>query len=107
MWGSELGWRGQRDWEREMDPQYQVLSKCVSVTRGARKELVSQIAGVESPRMALDVGRWVEMMRDPTALADLLLENGESVKEGEKGRNVEAGRGWATITRNISTASLR
>jgi len=46
-------------------------------------------------------------MRDPTALGDLLLENGESVKEGEKGRNVEAGRGWATIARNIPTASLR
>ena len=45
-------------------------------------------------------------MRDPTALGDLLLENGEE-GEGEKGRNVEAERGWATIARNISTASLR
>jgi len=35
--GLQAGVEGERDWEREMDLQYQVLSKCVSVTRGARK----------------------------------------------------------------------
>ena len=34
--------------------QCQVLFKCVNAVGGARKELVSEIAGIESPRMALD-----------------------------------------------------
>lgn len=38
MWGAELGWRGQRDWESEMvDFQYQALSKCISARRGGKK----------------------------------------------------------------------
>jgi len=62
---------------------------------GARKELVSQTAGVESPRMVLDAAQarlMVKMVRDPTALGGLWLEEGELVKDGEEGRNVEAGR---------------
>jgi len=39
------------------DLQYQALSKCVSAIKGARKELVSEIAGVESPKTALDAAQ--------------------------------------------------
>jgi len=42
LWGSELGWRGQRDWEKEFEQlQSQVLKKCVNATHGSQKELVS------------------------------------------------------------------
>jgi len=35
--------------------QYQALTKCVNSVKGACEELVREIAGVESLRMALDV----------------------------------------------------
>jgi len=58
MWGAELGWRGQKRWEQKViDLQCQALSKCVNAVRGARKELVCEITGVESPRMALDAAQ--------------------------------------------------
>jgi len=91
LWGSELGWRGQRDWEKEFEHlQYQAMKKCVNATHGSKKELVSQIAGVESPRMALDAAQarlMGKIMRDTTALGDLMFEDGS-------GRNTEAGREW-------------
>jgi len=91
LWGSELGWRGQRDWEKEFEHlQYQALKKGVNATHGSKKELVSQIAGVESPRMALDAAQarlMGKIMRDTTALGDLMFEDGS-------GRNTEAGREW-------------
>jgi len=72
LWGAELGWRGQKDWEEEMEKlQYQCLKKCVNATHGSRRELVSQIAGVESPRMALDAAQarvMAKMMGDQTAM---------------------------------------
>jgi len=72
MWGVELGWRGQKRWEQEMvDLQCQALSKCVSAVRGVRKELVSEIAGVESPRMALEARLLGKLRRDPTALGNM------------------------------------
>jgi len=37
-----------------MDLQYRSLQKCVNAVSEAREKLVSEIAGVESPRMALD-----------------------------------------------------
>ena len=56
LWGAELGWRGQRDWEEKFEKlQYQALKKCVNATHMSRRNLVSQIAGVEWPRIALDV----------------------------------------------------
>lgn len=36
--------------------QYHALKKCINATHGSSMELVSRIAGVESPRMALDTG---------------------------------------------------
>jgi len=42
LWGSELGWRGQRDWEKEFEHlHYQAPKKCVNATHGSKKELVS------------------------------------------------------------------
>jgi len=40
-----------------IDLQYQVLTICISSVKGARKELVREIAGVESPRTALDAAQ--------------------------------------------------
>jgi len=55
LWGAELGCRGQRDWEQEFEQlQYQALMQCTGATRGSRKELVRQIAGLKSPSMAMD-----------------------------------------------------
>jgi len=53
-------------------------------------ELVSQIAGMKSPKMALDAAqaRLIgKIMRDTTVLEDLMFEDGT-------GRNMEAGREW-------------
>jgi len=58
LWGAELGWRGQKDWEEEMEKlQYQCLKKCVNATHSSRRELVSQRAGVKSLRIALDAAQ--------------------------------------------------
>ena len=55
LWEGELGWRVQRDWKEEFEKlQYQGLKKSVNLMQGSRRELVSQIARVESPRMMLD-----------------------------------------------------
>jgi len=56
-----------------IDLQYQALTKCVNLVKGARKELVREIAGVESPRIALDAAQarlLGKMMRDPTTLGN-------------------------------------
>lgn len=58
LWGMELACRGQRSWEEDFEKlQYQALKKCVNATHGSERELVSQIAGVESTRMVLDVAQ--------------------------------------------------
>jgi len=92
LWGSELGWREQRDWEKEFEqPQYQALKKCVNAIHGSKIELGSQIAGVESPRMALDAAHARlrgKIMRHTIALRDLIFDNDGT------GRNEEAGREW-------------
>ena len=68
VWEVQLGWTGQRDWEEEFEKlQYQALKKCVNVTHGSRRELVSQLAGVEFPKMALDAAQakvMRKLMRD-------------------------------------------
>jgi len=91
LWGSKLGWRGQRDWEKEFKQlEHQALKKCDNATYGSRKGLVSQIAGVESPRMALDAPQarlMGKIMRDTSALGDLIFVDGT-------GRHAEARREW-------------
>jgi len=89
--GLELEWRGQRDWEKDFERlQYQGLKKCVNAIHGSKIELVSQITAVESPRMALDAAQtrlMGKIMRDTTALGDLIFDDGT-------GRIEEAGREW-------------
>jgi len=89
LWSAELGLRDQRDWEREFEQlQYQALKKYVNVTHGSKMELVSQIAGVESPTMALYTAQarvMGKVMWDTTAMGDLIFDDGA-------GRNVEDGR---------------
>ena len=47
-WGVELGWRGQKSWEEELQRlQYDFLRRCVGAVKGASKEKVLKIAGVE------------------------------------------------------------
>ena len=86
-----MGWRGQRDWEKDFKQlQYQALKKCINTTNGSKIKLVSQIAGVESSRMALDAAQarlMGKIMRDTTAIGDLTFEDGT-------GRYTEKGRQW-------------
>jgi len=82
-----------------IDLQYQALIKCVNSVKGAHKELVREIAGVESPRIVLDAAQvWLlgKMMRDPTTLGDLWSGPGKLVypAEVEEGTNWEGGRLW-------------
>ena len=87
----ELGCRGQRDWEEEFEKlKYQALKKCVYATHRAKRELVSQIAVVESPRMALDAAQARvigKLIRDPSYMDDLW-------KDDRSGRCVEEERTW-------------
>jgi len=71
----------------------------VNSVKGARKELVREIAGVESPKIALDAAQAQllgKMMRDPTTLRDLWSGPGLPVypAEVEEGTNWEGGRSW-------------
>ena len=55
MWGSEIGWRGQRDWRVEMQKlQNQALRKCTGAAHGSSGEKVERIAGVEPVDTVLD-----------------------------------------------------
>src|SRR6266576_2592196 len=78
-WGSELGWRGQKRWEIEMDRlQYDALRKCTGAVRGAAKEKVRKIAGVETVRTFLDAkqaGFIARVMRNPE-LTEGVWKNG-------------------------------
>ena len=69
------------------------MKKCVNATHGSRRELVSQIAGVESLRMALDAAQarvMEKVMRDPSYIDDLWKDDGS-------GRCIEEGRTWDDI----------
>ena len=100
MWGAELGWRCQKRWEqRVIDTQCQALSKCMNAVRRARKELMSEIVGVESLRKALDAAQarlLSKRMRDPTALGDMWSGPGNEVypREAEEGTDWDGGRSW-------------
>ena len=54
--------------------QYQALKNFVNLTHGSKRELVSQIAGVESPRMVLDAAQarmMGKLMRDLSYMYDV------------------------------------
>jgi len=77
-----------------IDLQCQALSKCVNAVRGACKELVSGIAGVESPRMALDATQAKLLGKMMRGLRDMWSGPGKEVypAEVEEGTNWERGR---------------
>ena len=75
-WGAELGWRGQKAWEKEFSRlQYQALWKAIGAVQGMSAEKLNRIAGVEDIPTHLDnnqvrfVARQVE---DPSKLGDML-----------------------------------
>ena len=48
LWRAELGWKGQKDWRREMERlQYQALKKSTGAVQGSSMEKVNRIGGVE------------------------------------------------------------
>ena len=48
LWGAEIGWRGQRDFEKELQKlQYQALRKATRVVSRVGAKTVNKIAGVE------------------------------------------------------------
>ena len=54
LWGSERGWRGQKEWRKQFERlQYQALRKCTRAVLGANKEKVNTIAGVEDNKTIL------------------------------------------------------
>ena len=76
MWRAELGWRGQKNWEKKFSRlQYQALRKATGAVLGTAAEKVNWMAGVEDVDIHLDnnqvrfVARQVE---NPTKLGDLL-----------------------------------
>jgi len=75
MWGSEIGWRGQRDWRAEMQKlQNQALRKCTGAAYGSSGEKVERIAGVEAVDTILDGAQtrfFARAVADPTAIGDL------------------------------------
>ena len=89
LWGVELGWTGQADLKEEFEKlQYQAIKKCINTTQGSRRELVSQITRVESPRLSIDAVQarvMGKLIRDPSYIDDLWKDNGS-------GRCIEEGR---------------
>ena len=77
MWGSEIGWRGQRDWIAEMQKlQNQALRKCTGVAYGSLTEKVERIVGVEPVDTILDGAQtqfFARVVADPTAIRNLWL----------------------------------
>ena len=121
-WGAELGWRGQKNWEKDFSRlQYQALRKAAGAVQGTSAERVNQMAGVEDVPAHLDnnqvrfVARQVE---DPSKLGDMLpVGFGEDVDdelaEGEGRRWNDHGAQWvakegkkdgfvSTLTRMVS-----
>ena len=89
LWGVDLGWRGQRDWEEGFQKlQFLALKKCVNVRHESKWKLVNQIAGVKIPRMAQDAAQarvMGKLMRNPSYMNDLWKDDGS-------GRCIEEGR---------------
>ena len=54
-WGAKLGWRGQKRWAEELERfQSDSMRRCVGAVKGAGKEKVRIIAGVERMSTYLD-----------------------------------------------------
>ena len=73
---AELGWKGQKNWEREFSQvQYQALRKATGVVQGTSGETVNRMTGVEVAATHLDncqarfMARCVE---DPCKLGNIM-----------------------------------
>ena len=78
-WEAELGWRGQKRWAEELERlQYDSLRRCVGAVKGASKEKVRKIAGVERMSTNLDgmQARFVSRLAMEKYLCGMLLEGG-------------------------------
>ena len=75
LWGAEFGWRGQKEWKRELERlQYQALRKCPGAVLGSNKEKVNKIAVVEDVETILNTGqaRYIaRCMADPSTTDDI------------------------------------
>ena len=77
--GAELGWRGQKRWEKELERlQYDSLRRCVGAVKGASKEKVQKIAGVERISTYFDgmQARFVSRMAREKYLCGMLWKGG-------------------------------
>ena len=75
-WGAELGWRGQKAWEKEFSRlQYQALRKATGTVQCTSAEKINQIARVESVDIHMDnnQARFVARCEeDPYRLGDMM-----------------------------------
>lgn len=72
----ELGWRGQRAWERELGRlQYQALRKATDAVQGTATDKMNRMAGVEDVRTHMDNSQ-VQFMawcvEDPSKMGDIM-----------------------------------
>ena len=74
-WGVEIGWRGQKEWEKAIIKlQYQALRKATGTVLGSRASKVDKIIVVESvPTLMVSTqARLIaKSMEDPTKVGDL------------------------------------
>ena len=91
MWSVELGWKGHKDWKREMERlQYQTLKKSTEAVQGSSMEKVNRIVGVEEVDtiMRASQARFVaRSIADPSGVENMWpksarLENGKDREEG-------------------------
>ena len=99
-WGAELGWRGQKVWEKEFARvQYQALRKITGAISGTAIDKVNRMAGIEDVWTHMDnnqaraVARCIE---DPSKLGDIMPrgfgDEGGGVIDDELA--AEDGRQW-------------
>ncbi|KAF8446681.1 hypothetical protein BDZ91DRAFT_803459 [Kalaharituber pfeilii] len=90
--GSEIGWRGQKEWKKEMERlQLQVLKRAAGGGRGAGVEGVNAVCGVEDVETVLDGAQARAIVREveaPSELAELCTGDfGGSEEREEEARN--------------------
>ena len=75
-WGAELGWKGQKNWEKEFSRlQYQALRKATGAVQGPATDKVKQMARVEDAHTHLDnnqVRAVARVVEDPSRLGNFI-----------------------------------
>lgn len=95
-WGAELGWRGQKAWEKEFSRlQYQALRKVMGAVKDTAIDKVNLMAGVEDVLdncQARFVARCVE---GPTKLGDIMpVGFGDEMRIDDELTEEGGGRRW-------------